>query len=385
MQTAHYGTLVIRPHSMQFAIDELPLLLLCLAGYGCAWIENLAGSGILSGASVLCSLYLLYRFIYLRRTEYLISSEQIIYRHGVFSRSCDYMELYRVVDFREHRSFLQQLTGLKTVSVYSGDRMTPKLDIRGVEYRTNLVDHIRERVETNKQRRVFMRLQTVSLLLLMSILWVQRAVAQYVQTNPLEWMALAEGNEAINGEIESQTDGQLRTAALQNTIAAEFNKIHEWERKYSSYLQTASGYASSLKAATTLYEDGVRIFISLGRLRKAVSNNPLGVIATLSMNNLYIETATELVTVYTLLRNAVATGGPQNMLTGAERSETMWALADKLGAFNKKLNKLCLSIRYYTMMDVWNNITSGMIDRDNSEIAHLALDRWKRAARAARY
>ena len=218
-----------------------------------------------------------------------------------------------------------------------------------------------------------MRLQTASLLLLMSILWVQYAVAQYVQTNPLEWMALAEGNEAINGEIESQTDGQLRTAALQNTIAAEFNKIHEWERKYSSYLQTASGYASSLKAATTLYEDGVRIFISLG------------VIATLSMNNLYIETATELVTVYTLLRNAVATGGPQNMLTGAERSETMWALADKLGAFNKKLNKLCLSIRYYTMMDVWNNITSGMIDRDNSEIAHLALDRWKRAARAARY
>ena len=142
MQTAHYGTLVIRPHSMQFAIDELPLLLLCLAG-----------SGILSGASVLCSLYLLYRFIYLRRTEYLISSEQIIYRHGVFSRSCDYMELYRVVDFREHRSFLQQLTGLKTVSVYSGDRMTPKLDIYGVEYRTNLVGHIRERVETNKQRK----------------------------------------------------------------------------------------------------------------------------------------------------------------------------------------------------------------------------------------
>ena len=83
MQTAHYGTLVIRPRSMQFAIDELPLLLLCLAGYGCAGIENLIGSGMLLRVSVLCSLYLLYRFIYLRRTEYLISSEQIIYRHGV--------------------------------------------------------------------------------------------------------------------------------------------------------------------------------------------------------------------------------------------------------------------------------------------------------------
>lgn len=230
-----------------------------------------------------------------------------------------------------------------------------------------------------------MRLQTVSMLFFLSLLWLQNVQAQFVQTNPLEWMALAEGNEAINREIKDQTDGQLRTAALQNTIAAEFNKIHEWERKYSSYLQTAGGYASSLKAATTLYEDGVRIFISLGRLRKAVSDNPQGIVATLSMNNLYIETATELVTVYTLLQNAVTTGGPKNMLTGAERSETMWALTDKLSTFNKKLNRLCLSIRYYTMTDVWNNITAGMIDRSNSEIAHLALDRWKRAARAARY
>ena len=36
MHTTHYGTLVIRPHSMQFVIDELPLLLLCLAGLGVA-------------------------------------------------------------------------------------------------------------------------------------------------------------------------------------------------------------------------------------------------------------------------------------------------------------------------------------------------------------
>lgn len=55
MQTAHYGTLVIRPRSMQFAIDELPLLLLCLAGYGCAGIENLIGSGMLLRVSVLCA------------------------------------------------------------------------------------------------------------------------------------------------------------------------------------------------------------------------------------------------------------------------------------------------------------------------------------------
>ena len=222
-------------------------------------------------------------------------------------------------------------------------------------------------------------------MLLFCIILSVTAKAQIVTTNPLEYVALAEGNELILGKVKDQMDGQKKTALLQNTIAAEFEQMRQWEKKYNSYLKTASGFASSLKACTHLYNDGVRIFISLCKLKKAISDNPQGIVAAMSMNNLYIETATELVTVYTLLRNAVATGGPQNMLTGAERSETMWALADKLGAFNKKLNKLCLSIRYYTMMDVWNNITAGMIDRDNSEIAHLALDRWKRAARAARY
>jgi hypothetical protein len=210
------------------------------------------------------------------------------------------------------------------------------------------------------------------------------ANAQFVQTNPLEWIALAEGNEAINKEIESEISGETETALLQSTIAGEFTKIHEWEKKYSSYLKSVDGYASSLKAATSLYEDGVKIFITLGKLHKAIKDNPQGIVATMSMNNLYIETATELVTVYTLLRDAVATGGNENMLTGAERSETMWQLTDKLGSFNKKLNRLYLSIRYYTMADEWNNITAGMLDRRNGEIADEAYSRWRRAAKSIR-
>lgn len=228
-----------------------------------------------------------------------------------------------------------------------------------------------------------MRLQTDKILIaLLLAACILPAHGQVVVSNPLEWLALTEGNEAINGQIKEQVDGQTRTAALQNTIAAEFTKIHEWERKYSNYLQTASGFASSLKASATLYEDGVRIFITLGKLRNALATNPQGIVATLSMNNLYVETATELISVYTLLREAIATGGPQNMLTGAERSETLWALSDKLGAFSKKLSRLYLSIRYYTMTDVWNSVTAGMIDRDNGEIAGEALKRWKRAAKS---
>ncbi|MBM6864640.1 MAG: hypothetical protein IAB80_02360 [Bacteroidetes bacterium] len=230
-----------------------------------------------------------------------------------------------------------------------------------------------------------MKSRTISIILaaVLAFLLPQLAQAQIAASNPLEWVALAEGNELINGQIDKQIKGQTQTAVLQNSIAAEFNRIHQWEKEYNNYLKTASGFASSLKACTHLYNDGVRIFLTLGKLGKAIKNNPQGIIASMSMNNLYIETATELVSVFTLLNDAVAKGGTENMLTGAERSKTLWALNDKLSAFSRKLHLLYLSIRYYTLNDVWNNVTAGMLDRDNGEVARLAMTRWRRAAALA--
>ena len=227
------------------------------------------------------------------------------------------------------------------------------------------------------------RIISICLAAVSAILLPQLAQAQIAASNPLEWVALAEGNELINSQIDKQIKGQTQTAVLQNSIAAEFNRIHQWEKEYNSYLKTASGYASSLKACTHLYNDGVRIFLTLGKLGKAIKDNPQGIIAGMSMNNLYIETATELVSVFSLLNDAVAKGGKENMLTGAERSQTLWALNDKLSSFSRKLHLLYLSIRYYTLNDVWHNVTAGMIDRSNGEVAQLALTRWRRAAALA--
>lgn len=227
-----------------------------------------------------------------------------------------------------------------------------------------------------------MKSQTVRLILAL-LLFCGKGYAQIASSNPLEYVALAEGNELINSQIKDQISDQQKTALFQNTIAAEFDQIHRWEQKYNSYLKTVDGYASTLKACTHLYDDGVRIFITLCKLKSAIGSIPQGIVATMSMNNLYIETATELVTVYTTLKDAIAKGGKENMQTGAERSKTLWELNDRLAAFSKKLNRLYLSIRFYTMTDVWNNITAGMLDRTNAEVAHEAYGRWRRAARVA--
>ena len=208
-----------------------------------------------------------------------------------------------------------------------------------------------------------------------------RGYAQIVSANPGEYTILAAGNELINSTVKSETKAERETALMQNAMAGEFTQMKKWEAEYNSYLKTASGYASALKAATHIYDNGVRILLTLNKLRQAVANNPQGVVATLDMNNLYMETATEMVTVFTLLKSAVAKGGSENMLTGAERSKTLWELEDKLQSFSDKLHQLYLSIRHYKMADVWNRATAGMIERNKAAIASQSFSHWKRYAK----
>ncbi len=208
-----------------------------------------------------------------------------------------------------------------------------------------------------------------------------RSFGQVVSSNPGEYTILATGNALINETVKSETKAERNTALMQNAMAGEFTKMKQWEKDYNSYLKTATNYASALKAATHIYDDGVRILLTLGKLRKATGNNPQGIVATVSMNNLYMETTTEMLSVFTLLKNAVAKGGSTNMLTGAERSKTLWELEDKLSSFSHKLQLLYLSIRHYRMSDVWNRATAGMIERDKHDVALQSLSHWKRYAK----
>lgn len=152
-QPIRFQSIVLQPHRIQFVIDELPAIIVCAAGWIYGGVEGRPFTAFAVWVAVLLSLVLLYRLIYLHRTRYYIGSEQIISKHGVLSRKTDYMEQYRIVDFVEHQSFMQQLCGLKTVRIFSTDRNTPQLDLVGIRRNLDVVRLIRERVEYNKLKK----------------------------------------------------------------------------------------------------------------------------------------------------------------------------------------------------------------------------------------
>lgn len=145
--------IILRPHAGQFVIDELPLICICMTGMVYGGMEGMLLGSTAAVIALFLFLVLLYRFIYLRRIRYRVGEEQLVSEHGIFIRRVDYMELYRIVDFQEHQSLLQQLCGLKTVIILSMDRNTPKLDLIGIRCENDIVAIIRERVEINKRKK----------------------------------------------------------------------------------------------------------------------------------------------------------------------------------------------------------------------------------------
>ena len=148
-----FKTYRLRPHRIQYVIDQMPWIIIWGFVTLYAGDDTFPYRVYLGYVSACMLFYLLWQAMELCRVEYVITGEQLIYRHGVLFHAADYMELYRIVDYQESRTPIQQLTGLKNILLLSGDRTLPRLRMVGIRGNSRILDEIRARVEYNKKRR----------------------------------------------------------------------------------------------------------------------------------------------------------------------------------------------------------------------------------------
>ena len=151
--TATFPHLKIKPSVGQFFIRETPIIGVTVVSMWIWLFANFQGHTWFLLAVILGSLNLVYQFVYLKMTTYLVTSEQIVIVKGVFSTRVGYVELYRVVDYEERRNFAQLLFGIKTVFVLSRDRTNGCLKMVGIDASKDIVGEIRRRVEYNQKRK----------------------------------------------------------------------------------------------------------------------------------------------------------------------------------------------------------------------------------------
>lgn len=148
---AMFGTIVLRPSGMQWLIDKAPWIAINILGY--CWYGETPFPVLILLLMIAMSVHLFYMLLYMVTMKFTITDEILMYEHGVLWRQREYLELYRVVDFQERISFFQNIFDLKTVTIFSGDRSTPRLKVPGIPLNFPLVPEMRQRVEYNKRRK----------------------------------------------------------------------------------------------------------------------------------------------------------------------------------------------------------------------------------------
>ena len=109
---------------------------------------------IVIATSALCLLiltFLVIRYIMLVNVKWLVEEETLCRIKGIFSKETDYVEMYRIIDYKESQSFLQRMMGVKTITVYSTDRSDAVTNIVGVSADLDLIGIIRSNVEKCKK------------------------------------------------------------------------------------------------------------------------------------------------------------------------------------------------------------------------------------------
>lgn len=99
-------------------------------------------AGLALGALTL--LIVLVRMAQLKSIHYEVGPDRIEYARGIFSRKIDNLDMFRVIDLKLHRSLLDCLTGVGTVTLVTKDETDPFFDFEKVADPKKLYDVLKK-------------------------------------------------------------------------------------------------------------------------------------------------------------------------------------------------------------------------------------------------
>lgn len=96
----------------------------------------------------LTTAHVFWKVLLIQSRQYRLTTERLLTTEGIFSKTTETLELYRVKDLRMTQSFAQRLFSLESIEMISSDQDTPDLVIDSVPQSLGLSDKIRANVET---------------------------------------------------------------------------------------------------------------------------------------------------------------------------------------------------------------------------------------------
>ena len=95
-------------------------------------------------------------------TKYTFEDEKITINRGCLNTTEDSLYMYKVIDIKLQRSFLQRIAGLGTIVCYTGDVTDSVLKITNIKHAKVINDYIFEVSEEQRRKRRTLNTQNLS-------------------------------------------------------------------------------------------------------------------------------------------------------------------------------------------------------------------------------
>lgn len=92
----------------------------------------------------LAFLVTIYRIAVLKTVCYEITEDRIEWSRGIFSRRVDNIDMFRVIDLQMHRSILDCILGIGTVTIFTKDQTDPEFDFYKIPRPRKLFDILKK-------------------------------------------------------------------------------------------------------------------------------------------------------------------------------------------------------------------------------------------------
>lgn len=102
---------------------------------------------------IVCLLPWIAKSIATRFDNYELTTERLKHSSGVFSRSVEVLELYRVKDMKQELPFHFRIFGLGRILLQTSDRSTPDVVLNAIHRSTEVADLIRGHVEAQRDKK----------------------------------------------------------------------------------------------------------------------------------------------------------------------------------------------------------------------------------------
>ncbi|BBE16303.1 hypothetical protein AQPE_0440 [Aquipluma nitroreducens] len=103
--------------------------------------------------SILVMLNLIWQILKVYCISYEIDPEELRYYSGILSRKHEYIELYRIKDFRVEKPMIYRMFGLGDLTIYSSDKTTPVLQLNAISEPEEKYKILRGLVELNRMEK----------------------------------------------------------------------------------------------------------------------------------------------------------------------------------------------------------------------------------------